>query len=301
MECALPELSVIVPAVNELDDLVDCLAALDLQRSDVDLEVLVVDRLGEHVRQSVRNLAPWARVIPVAGDETIPMMRALGFREATGDVVGVIEDHVIVPPGWARAMLDAVADGDHDIVGGSVENAATETLLDWACFLCEYSHCIPPIPEGEVDWLTGNNVVYRRELLERYRSVTDEGRWENRLHDQIKEDGTPLVCRPEIVVGHKKHYTFGEYFSQRYLFARAFAGARVLDDQLPKRLAMGVAALALPPVLLWRTFSRILEKGKHQEWLWRSLPLISLFVLSWGVGEVIGYLRGPGDALSKVR
>ncbi len=296
----MTELSVIIPAVNELDDLMDCLDALDAQRADVDLEVLVIDRLGEHVRHTARARAPWARVIAVPGNETIPLMRARGFREATGEAVAVIEDHVMVPPGWARAMLDALAEGQ-DVVGGSVENAATETLIDWAAFLCEYSHLIPPIPAGASDGLTGNNVVYRRELLERYRALTDEGRWEDRLHEQLRADGYTLMCRPEIVIGHKKHYTFGEYFSQRYLFARAFAGARVTDAPLAKRLAYGAAALALPPVLLYRTISRILAKGRHKEWLWRSIPLLAAFVTSWGVGEMVGYLRGPGDALSKVR
>ena len=296
----MPELSVVVPSVNEIDDLVDCLAALDVQRQDVELEVLVIDRLGEHVRHTAAKVAPWARIIAVAPDATIPLMRARGFREATGDAVAVIEDHVMVPPGWARAMLDALGD-EQQVVGGSVENAATETLIDWAAFLCEYSHCLPPIPAGPSEWLTGNNVVYRRSLLEAYRAVTEEGGWENRLHDQLREDGHTLMCRPEIVVGHKKHYSFGEYFSQRYIFARAYAGARVKDEPTGKKIAYGLAALALPPVLFYRTVSRILSKGKHTEWLWRSVPLLLAFVTSWGAGEVVGYLRGPGDALSKVR
>ncbi len=296
----MPDLSVIVPSVNEVDDLVDCLAALDAQRADVDLEVLVIDRLGEHVRHTARTVAPWARVIAVPPGTTIPQMRARGFAEASAGAIGMIEDHVMVPPGWARAMLDALAEG-HDVVGGSVANAATETLIDWAAFLCEYSHCLPPIPAGPVEWLTGNNIVYRRSLIDQHRSVLDEGRWEDRLHEAIRAGGTELICKPEIVVGHKKHYSFGEYFSQRYLFARAFAGARVTDAPLSTRLAYGAGALALPPVLFYRTVSRILSKGKHTDWLWRSIPLLLAFVTSWGVGEFVGYLRGPGDALAKVR
>jgi len=300
MERPVPELSVIVPSVNEVDDLVDCLAALETQRADVDLEVLVIDRLGEHVRHTARVRAPWARVIAVPPDTPIPRMRARGFEEATGEAIAVIEDHVMVPPGWARAMLDALAEG-HGVVGGSVENAATGTLIDWAAFLCEYSHCLPPIPAGPAEWLTGNNVVYARAVIERHRDVLAEGRWEDRLHEAIRSDGTALICRPEIVVGHKKHYSFGEYFSQRYLFARAFAGARVAGAPLDTRLAYAAGALALPPVLFYRTISRILAKRKHTEWLWRSIPLLLAFVTSWGFGEFVGYLRGPGDALARVR
>lgn len=293
------QLSVIVPAVNTLEDLVGALEALERQREDVALEVLVVNRLGEAVAQAVAGRFPEARVLPVADDATIPEMRALAFREARGDVIGVIEDHVIVPPGWARRMLNAL-EGGADVVGGSVENAATETLMDWAAFLCEYSHCIPPIDEGSVAWLTGNNVVYRRDLIARHRDAVEAGKWENHLHDAIRDAGTPLICRPEIAVGHKKHYTFGEYMSQRYLYARSYAGVRVQSAPAAKRVAYGLAACALPPLLFYRTVSRILAKGKHRDLLVKSLPLIALFVTSWGWGEIVGYLFGPGKALSRV-
>jgi hypothetical protein len=238
-------------------------------------------------------------VIEVDKSVTIPEMRAMAFQAAAAPAVAVIEDHVIVPPGWARQLLDAWA-GRAQVVGGAVENAATGTLLDWAAFLCEYSHCLPPLPAGPADWLTGNNVVYPKALLDRYREVIEAGRWENHLHDAFKRDGVPLVCHPEIVVGHKKHYTFGEYLSQRYFYARSYAGARVQGASMPKRLAYGAAALALPPLLMYRTVTRILKKGKHRGLLLKSVPMIAVFVAAWGWGEAVGSWRGPGDSLSKV-
>src|SRR5262245_19850130 len=164
----------------------------------------------------------------------------MAFARASGESVAVIEDHVLVPEGWARQLLQAQARGE-DVVGGAVENAATERLVDWAAFLCEYSHLLPPLPDGPSDWLTGNNTVYRRTLLERYRAVTEQGRWENVLHDRMRDDGVTLYCRPATRVGHKKHYTVWEYLSQRYLYSRSYAGARVAGTGLPKRLAYGLA------------------------------------------------------------
>lgn len=292
-------LSVVVPAVNTWEDLRGALAALEAQRSDADVEILVVNRLGPAVAGSVKTEFPSARLFDVPTDTTIPEMRALAFREATGSAVAVIEDHVITPPGWARSLLDEIARGA-DVVGGAVDNAATTTLLDWATFLCEYSHCLPPLPEGKADWLTGNNVAYRKSVLDRYRAVAEEGRWENRLHDAMRDDGVALICRPGIVVGHKKHYTFGEYLSQRYLYSRSYSGARVAGAPLPKRLAYGVLSLLLPPVLFYRTVKRILAKGRHQGLLVRSLPLIAVFCVSWAWGDVVGSLFGPGKSLSKV-
>jgi glycosyltransferase involved in cell wall biosynthesis len=295
-----PELSVVVPSVNSLDDLAGCLQALEAQRADVRLEVLVADRLGEAVRDEVRRRFPATRVIAAPLESTIPELRAMAIKAATGDLVAVIEDHVIVPPGWARQLAQAIAEGA-DVVGGSVENAARDSLMDWAAFLCEYSAALPPLPAGKVPWLVGNNVVYRRALLEKHQATLDEGRWENHLHDTLRRDGIDLVCRPEIRVGHKMHYTFWLYFSQRFLYSRSYAGMRTEGRPFMTRLAYGCAAFVLPPLLLFRTVSTILKKGGHTALLLQSLPLISLFVLSWGAGEVAGYWFGPGDSLQKVR
>ena len=294
-----PALSVVIPSVNGPGDLLGCLAALEQQRGGVALEVLVIDRCGEPLRQTVRERFPNVRILATPRDTSIPDMRAIAFREATAPAVAVIEDHVVVPPDWAAHLLEAQRTFG-GVVGGPIENAATERLVDWAAFLCEYSHCIPPLPAGPSDWLPGNNVVYPRALLEQHQSVLGGGRWENHLHDALRRDGVPLTCRPEITVGHKKHYTVGEYVSQRFLYARSYAGARVAGAPRAKRLAYGAAAFALPAVLFARTVSRVLRKGRHRAELVRSLPLLMVFVVSWAAGEVVGYVAGAGDSLAKV-
>jgi hypothetical protein len=227
-------------------------------------------------------------------------MRALAFRHASGTAVAVIEDHVIVPAGWARQMLDEIGRGAQ-VVGGPIVNAATGTLLDRAAFFCEYSHCIPPLPEGPSTWLPGNNVAYRRDVLERFRSATESGRWENYLHDRLREDGIELICRPEILVAHKKHYTFMEYLTQRWLYARSYAGARVAGAPLSRRFYYGLASVGLPPLLLFRIVSRLASKGCGARQVAPSLPLIFVFLMSWACGEFVGYWAGPGRALERVR
>lgn len=298
-ELQQPELSVVIPSVNGWGDLDGCLAALHRQEGGVALEVIVVDRIGEPVHKYVRERYPTVRLLEAPADTTIPALRALAFDAARAPVIGVIEDHVIVPPQWARQMLAAQREGA-EVVGGAVENAAVDRLVDWAAFLCEYSHCLTPPPAGPVEWVTGNNVTYRRALLERFRHVIAEGRWEDHLHRALCEAGVVLHSRPDICVGHKKHYTVWEYLYQRYLYARAYAGMRVEGASAVRRLVYGLAAFALPPMLLYRVVSRVLKARRQRRVLLASLPLLSLFVTSWAAGEVLGYWKGGGDALSKV-
>jgi hypothetical protein len=143
--------------------------------------------------------------------------------------------------------------------------------------------------------------VYRRGILEKHRAVIAEGRWENRLHDAIKAGGTTLWCQPDLLVGHKKHFGFLEYLSQRYLYARSYAGARVKGASVAKRLVYGAAAFLLPPLLLYRTVQRLTAKRVALPLILRTLPLIGVFLMSWGIGEIVGYWFGAGDSLARVR
>ena len=295
-----PALSVVVPSVNGLGDLLGCLEALAAEAARTPLEVLVVDRCGPAVRDHVRRQHSWVRIIEAPPGTPIPDLRAMAFAAARAPVVAVIEDHVLVPQGWAELLLAAQRRGE-SVVGGSVHNAATTRPVDWAAFLCEYSHLLPPLPAGPVPAITGNNTAYRRELLHRFQKVAASGRWEDHLHTVLRAHGVELFYRPEITVAHKKHYTVGEYFSQRYLYGRSFAAGRLRNRLWLLRISYGLAAVLLPPILLVRIVRRVWPLPAYRGPLLRSLPLLPLFLVAGAAGEAIGAWLGPGDALSRVR
>jgi len=294
-----PDLSVIVPAVNGEAPLVECLEALDAAgASRVELEVIVLNRCGEPLGRTIARRFPGVTVVPTAIGATIPEMRALGFATAHAPAVAVIEDHVIVPPDWPKRMIEALAGAD--VAGGAIENGATASTTDWAAFLCEYSHLIPPLPAGPSGPITGNNVVYRRETLEKYAAVAAEGYWEDHLHAAMRRGGARLVCHPEIVALHKRHYRVAEYIAERYFYARSYAGLRSRSMTGPARVAHAAGAVALPPILLYRIVNRLVDKRRYRSALARSFPLLALFLIVWAFGEAVGYAAGPGNALARV-
>lgn len=182
-----------------------------------------------------------------------------------------------------------------------MENLATRTLVDRAAFICEYSHCLPPGPTGDSDWLPGNNVAYPATLLRPHVAIAAAGGWENEIHAAIKRSGGRLVFVPEMVAGHDMSYSVGGYLSQRYLYARSYAGNRLRGASFALRLAYSLATLALPALLLVRISRNTLRKSEYRKSLLMSLPLLILFVVAWAAGEVVGYLAGPGDALGRVQ
>jgi hypothetical protein len=226
-------------------------------------------------------------------------MRAIAFREARAPTVAVIEDHVIVRDGWARAML-AARTSEAQVVGGGLENAATDGAVDWAAWLCEYNHLAGPMPSGKVDAIHGNHTAYDRELLNEFRTVAESGQWEDALHSALRQKGVVLWSRPDIVAGHEKHYTVAEYTTQRFYYSRAYAAMRTKHASVARRFAYGLFAFTLPPLLFYRIVSRVWRGGLYRAHLAPSLPLLALFVCSWGLGEVAGAWFGDGGALAKV-
>lgn len=297
------DLAVVVPSVNGYDDLRVALTAL-MGQTDVRLQTIVVDRCGETLRERVRAEFPSCTVLAVPARTTIPAMRRTAFAVADADAIAVIEDHVVVPADWARRMLDllrAEQSNGPSAVGGTVENLATGSLTDWTAFLCEYSHCLPPLPAGDVNWLTGNNVIYPRAALNDALNDVPTDAWENVIHDAMRSRGVRLVCRPQVVVGHRKFYSIAEYGGQRFLYARAYAGARIRSMTPLRRVAYGVAACALPAMLFARIVHRVWRSGRHRRELVGGLPLLGAFVIAWGAGESVGAFLGAGDALGRVR
>lgn len=296
-----PDLSVVVPSVNGPETLSRTLRALYDQEEGTALEILVPERTGEATRSVVRRDFPEAVVLPVAEGTTIPAMRRIAFEVASAPLVAVIEDHVIVPTDWAVRLGRAVSE-DRPIVGGWVSNAATDRLVDRAAYLCEYGHMLSRPPSGPAEWVTGNNVVYHRSVLDRFWDVIEEERWENRLHDAARKAGVTLHRMTEIEVWHDMRYeTAFEYASQRFFYSRAYAGVRLAGVGRARSVVYGLAAFALPPILLGRIVRNGWDAPEARADLATSLPLLIFFVLSWALGEVVGAWAGPGDALGRVR
>ena len=296
-----PDLSVVIASVNGLEILLECLTALRRNAAaGTALEILVVDRCGDEVRSALASRLPDVLVLPVEPGTSIPEMRAIGFERARGSAIAVIDDHILVPSDWALQLQQALARGA-SVVGGSVYNAATSTIVDWAAFFCEYSHVMAPQATRDAKRLTGNNVAYVRELRESYSASARMGHWEDHFHDALRRAGTRLMCAPEIAVGHKMHQRMQDFISQRYWYSRARTGGASAHFTLSQRAAGLARSLVLPPVLFARIVARVWRSHGHRRELLKSLPLLALFVCVWAAGEGVGYAAGSGQSLAKIR
>ncbi len=63
---------------------------------------------------------------------------------------------------------------------------------------------------------------------------------------------------------------------------------------------MASARLPLPALLLARVTRTVVRKRRHLGQFALASPLVALFLTVGALGEMIGYLFGPGTSLDKV-
>jgi Glycosyl transferase family 2 len=292
-----PELSVVVASVNGFPYVGKCLDAL--AHSSVPLEVVVADWTDADTRR--RIVEGWPRVRLLSFDEPtpVPKLRAAGIGAASARFIAVIEDHCVVAPDWAEALLTAHRTG-HSVAGGPIRNAATERIRDWAAFLCEYSEHMEPMPKGVAPSLAGMNVSYSAEAVAAMGEFLRRGLWETWLHPHLQASGFELWSEPDALLMHDKDFDVTDFLGQRYHFARAYAGMR--NPELGRRrIAYCVGTPLLLPLLYWRILRNVLRKRRNRGEFAKATPLILLYLATWAAGEAIGYARGGGTSILRVK
>jgi hypothetical protein len=212
--------------------------------------------------------------------------------------VAILEDHGTVAPDWAATLLEAHR-GPWAAVGGAVENGQ-KGLVNWAVYFCEYTPYMNPVAEGQVHDLPGNNIAYKRPYLLRHAGVLEQGQWESWNNDRLRADGVPLASTGAMVVHHIKPFRLGYFLTQRFHFARSYAGMRRVDQSPVQRVIYSIGSLALPAILTLRVARTVLCKRRHLGRFVVAAPLVVLFHTIGACGEMIGYLFGAGASLEKV-
>lgn len=115
------QLSVIIPHLNEPDDLRRCLVALDAQRADgIAFEIIVVDNGSREMPlgscAGIPDLRLEREVVPGPGPA-----RNLGASLARADLLAFIDCDCIAQPGWVRAIVGMMDKWpDVDLAGGDI-------------------------------------------------------------------------------------------------------------------------------------------------------------------------------------
>jgi glycosyltransferase involved in cell wall biosynthesis len=283
------QLSIVVASWNGTASLQRCLESLEKQADKTSDEIIVVSNFSPDV---VRNGTPVSfHVSPFSS--TVPQLRCTGIESARGDVVALIEDHCILDKNWSAEIKKAHA-SPAAAIGGSVENASVENVLDWAVYFYDYGKYMQPNTAGLTDSLSGMNVSYKRSALEEIREVYKDGFFETFANEELRSRGHSLLMMPSAVVYHNKSYKLRDVIPHSYHLARSYAARRVASSTKSRRLLFIAGSLMLPFLLPARVVAAIATKRRNGVQLARAFPLLVVLLTIWSYGEFAGYIAGEG-------
>jgi glycosyltransferase involved in cell wall biosynthesis len=156
-----PRASVIIPHLNEPDDLRLCLQSLDAQRTrDLPFEIIVVDNGSRDMPDFVTALGPDIRLLR----ETTPgpgPARNLGAAMATAPILAFIDADCIAAKGWLAAIVRGFDEHPEvDFAGGDIRiRPATDRLTAVEAYENIYSYRARFYVEHHGFAATGNMAV----------------------------------------------------------------------------------------------------------------------------------------------
>lgn len=286
-----PTLSVVVAVTDGAVALRRVLGDLAAQRGVPAPDVIVVDGTGTLSGVDVAGVLPGGVSLLARPGADVSLLRTVGARAATGELVAFTEDHCRLPAEWCSALLGAYAAG-HRAFGGVVEQGSFRAPPDWAAFLVEFSAFMPPLAGGPTDTLSGINVAYERMLIE---GLLDGPLCEPIVHGRLRELGVPLHLVPSARVTFERRFGVVAFARHCIGSGRTFAGLRLAHAAAARRAGYALAAAtALPPVLAARIGARVFMRRQARRAFLLALPWIALYTLAWGLGEAQGALMlGP--------
>jgi len=292
-----PDLAIILVTADRFDPLRKTVRAFAAQTVANRLELLIVcpaeDAL-ELPKEEVKGFHS-VRVISVGSLDKTSRGRAEAVRFARAPVVALAEDHAYPESGYAEALINRHREPWAAV--GPVLINANPGLVSWVAIIGTYGRWVEPVPAGVMDDIPGHNSSWKRSLLLEYGSDLEHMLpAPTNLNWDLQARGYQLYLEPAARVRHIQVSRFWPCLVEHINVARLFPARRSVNWPWYKRLFY----IGGMPVLLGRTLRGWLRHFQRIEPARRALikawPILILFTLTWGVGEILGYAFGIGHA-----
>ncbi len=259
------------------------------------IEILVVDCCSDEPISNLIQKYPKVRFIQFPPKVGIPFLAGAGIKQSIGEIVALTDASCVVGPGWIRAIFEA-HQLPSPVIGGAVEVREKMKPLGWAAYFCEYGQFMRPLKMGAADVLPGNNISFKRSVLEGGTAYVEPEFWKTYWCEKLKENGIELISEPAMLTYYAKTFQTVPFFVRRFHHGRCFAGMRTNQSSLGKRMLYFAGSPILPAVFLYRTIITILAKKRFLKEFVLSFPFVVLAIVFWSLGETCGYLAGKGKS-----
>ena len=241
-------------------------------------------------------------VVPVGPIENVDKAAAPGIRRATSPVVAIVEDHAYPEPTWAEALIEAHQQS-YAGVGTAVLNANPASLLSWTNMLIAYGRWGENAASGETDDIPRHNSSFKRNVLAAYGDDLERllGR-EGGLLQDLRAKGHRFYLQPAARIAHVNPSRFLSTADLRMNAGRLYGARRAARGRwsVPKRALYAAAGPLIPLIRFKRLRKELFGSGQRRELVPRVFPALLLGLALDGLGQMAGYLFGPGRSLDKL-
>lgn len=298
-----PDLSVLLVCPRGRTALHRSLAAIAAQTIAHRIEVVIVSPDDDYATAEAALLARFHSTTVHVEPAITNVDEVVGRRLAAcaAPIVAAIEDHAFPEPEWAEQLL-AAWDGTSVAIGSVIVNANPRSMLSWSNLLVAYGQWSDTTPAGPISWVPMHNCAYRKAvLLALGDTLKDQFNREGTILTRLREAGGTFLFAPLARIRHLNPSSWQSTARLRIDAGRLSAANRWSDEGwgLPKRLAFAVLG-PLIPLVRYRRMRRDLFGTSPEVSEARLGPALLVGLAFDGMGQIAGFLSGPGDARARL-
>src|SRR5208283_4057898 len=244
--------SVIVPTYNRIELLKKTLESL-FRQNFKEYEVIVVnDGSSDGTNEYLSRLSEGSRIKYVHhANSGLAATRQAGLQCAGGEYIAFTDDDCVVPSDWLRKIHDAFQQHHVSGIGGpTVTGNPSNPYSQANDMINNYFKSAINRSGTDVPFLTGNNVAYTRESLEKVGGPDQRfrmGAEDRDLLFRIVQAGGTMIYDPSIVVTHYNDADFLRFVKHQfdlgkgsYLFYRVNKQSAKKPAKISLRVYLGL-------------------------------------------------------------
>ena len=297
------DLSIIVAWQESQPNVEDCLDSLLGQKTDGSVEVILAYGGFKPDLSKLVSKYPKLKIIEHPTSGSIPSLHGVGVSQASGKLVAITEAHTTFASNWIDTAISVSTTISDAAIGGAVEPGKTLSSVDFALYLCDYAQFALPLESGLSDDLPGNNVIFKRKVIDQYLSekdLTKDGFWKTFFCHELMESGERISRHSSLVAYYNRHLSFNDVMDRRYHHGRCFGAMRSVGFEASKKALYVASCMVLPPILTVRLFKKVCQKPSLiGRFIWLQ-PICNMIICAWVLGEYHGMLLGANGSCDKL-
>ncbi|MCA9776190.1 MAG: glycosyltransferase [Candidatus Eremiobacteraeota bacterium] len=289
-----PKLSVVITPTHKWEVQELTVSSLENQTVVDTLEFLLVCSSLEGLQFPPNWTNLPFRVIEVEDKKYVHELRTVAVREATGDYVVLVEDHVHLSPDWCAELLARTEEG-WAAIGGAVQPGGRRTAISEAMFLMTYGEWFQRDGDQVNAPLSGHNTAYHRELLLKLDNLEEFMACPALMQALFRSSGEAPLFTSRVKIRHWDPAQLGAALKHLWTLGKCLGTLRTAGWSPPLRWAFSLAFPAVAAKHWLRGVLQLLRLSSRGKAPWKAAPCMLLLAGVWGLGEAYGSIK-PHDA-----